>query len=126
MKDSEFNLKDERYDIYDLERDYRMKDFNKIKISYSDVGFSKSNGISETFTINKNKVNFIREKIECFTERNNILDISFLIEDNYLLKEINEICFYLIGNKDALMKEDILDGSSVLIEIEHVNGEKFD
>lgn len=126
MKDSKYNLKDERYDIYDLERDYRIKDFNKIKISYSDVGRFKSNGISETFTINKNKVNFIREKIECFNERKIILDISFLIEDNDLLKEINDICFYLIGNKDALMKEEILDGSDVSIEMEHVSGEKFE
>ena len=126
MKDSKYNLKDERYDINDLERDYRMKDFNKIKISYSDVGRFKSNGISETFTINKNKVSFIREKIECFNEREIILNISFLIEDDDLLKEINDICFYLIRNKDALMEEDILDGSGVSIEIEHVNGGKFE
>ena len=126
MKDSEFNLKDERYDIYDLERDYRIKDFNKIKISYCDVGLFNSNGISETFIINKNKVNFIREKIECFNERKIILDISFLIEDDDLLKEINDICFYLIKNKDALTKEEILDGSVVSIETEHVSGEKFE
>ena len=126
MKDSKFNLKDERYDIYDLEGDYRMKDFNKIKISYCDVGRFKSNGISETFTINKNKVSFIRKKIECFNEREIILNISFLIEDDDLLKEINDICFYLIRNKDALTEEEILDGCVVSIEMKYVNGGKFE
>ena len=125
MKDSKYNLKDERYDIYDLERDYSMKDFNKITISYSDVGLFKSNGIRETFTINKNKVNFIRKKIKDYYERKNILHISFLIEDDDLLKEINDVCFYLIENKDALMENEVLDGSVISIEMKHVDGTKF-